>query len=154
MRLARFALIPGAVLLVAACSSGSGATTSAAAATASSAPSASPASTRIEVNLTDALRMEPAQMSVPAGVPVTFVVTNSGAADHEFFLGDETAQMAHEEEMATGGMAHGEPAGITVKPGETKELTHTFDAARQTIAGCHLPGHYAGGMKASVTVTG
>lgn len=42
----------------------------------------------------------------------------------------------------------------SVKPGETKELTHTFDAAGQTIAGCHLPGHFGGGMKASVTVTG
>jgi len=146
MHLARLALIPLAVVLVAACSSGSGAT-------ASSAPSASPASTRIEVNLTDALRMEPEQMTVQAGVPVTFVVTNTGAADHEFFLGDETAQMAHEDEMSMGGMGHDEPDGITVKPGETKELTHTFDAAGQTIAGCHLPGHYGGGMKASVTVT-
>lgn len=160
MRLARLVLIAGAVLLVAACSSGSGATTSPAAATASSAPaassvpSASAAATRIEVKLTDALRIEPAQLAVPAGVPVTFVVTNAGAADHEFYLGDETAQMAHEEEMSMGAMAHGDPAGISVKPGETKELTYTFDAAGQTLAGCHVAGHYGGGMKATITVEG
>ncbi len=154
MRLARFALIPAVALLVAACAAGSGATTVPAGSTAASAPSASAAATRIEVNLTDALRMEPAQLTVPAGVPITFVVTNSGAADHEFYLGDEDAQMAHEDEMSSGGMAHGDPAGISLKPGETKELTYTFDATGQTLAGCHVAGHYGGGMKATITVEG
>jgi len=154
MRLARFALILAAILSVAACTSGSSAATSPAGTTASSVPSASSAATRIEVNLTDALRMEPAQLSVPAGVPITFVVTNSGATDHEFYLGDEQAQTAHEGEMSSGGMAHGDPAGISVKPGETKELTHTFDAPGQTLAGCHVAGHYGGGMKATISVEG
>ena len=154
MRLVRFALIPAAALFVAACSSSSGATTSPAGATASSVPSASAAATRIEVNLTDALRMEPAELTVPAGVPITFVLTNSGATDHEFYLGDEDAQMAHEDEMSSGGMAHGDPAGISLKPGGTKELTYTFDAAGRTLAGCHVAGHYAGGMKATITVEG
>ena len=154
MRLSRFALIPAAALLVAACSS-AGATPSTAGATASSAPSASTASTRVEVKLTDALRMEPVQLTVPAGVPITFVVTNSGAIDHEFYLGDEKAQAEHEKEMAAmGGMAHDEPEGIALEPGETKELTYTFQAAGQTLAGCHVAGHYGGGMKAAITVEG
>jgi len=154
MRIARFALIPVATLLLAACSSGGGATTSPPATTASAVPSAPAAATRVEVELTDALRMEPAQMSVPAGVPVTFVVTNSGATDHEFYLGDEEAQMEHEEEMSMGGMSHDDPSGISLKPTETKELTYTFAAAGQTIAGCHVAGHYGGGMKAAITVEG
>lgn len=150
--MSRLALIPVAALLVAACSSGGGATTGAAASAASSAPAAA---IRIEVNLTDALKIEPATMTIPAGVPVTFVVTNSGASDHEFYLGDEEAQAAHEKEMVEmGGMAHDEPAGIAVKPGETKELTYTFAEAGQTLAGCHVVGHYGGGMKAEITVTG
>jgi len=154
VRLSRFALIPAAALLVAACSS-AGATPSTAGATASSAPSASTASTRVEVKLTDALRMEPVQLTVPAGVPITFVVTNSGAIDHEFYLGDEKAQAEHEKEMAAmGGMAHDEPEGIALEPGETKELTYTFQAAGQTLAGCHVAGHYGGGMKAAITVEG
>lgn len=93
-------------------------------------------------------------MSVTAGMPVTFVVTNSGATDHEFYLGDEAAQMQHEKEMSIDGMTHDEPAGISVKPGETKELTYTFAAAGQALAGCHVAGHYGGGMKAAITVTG
>ncbi len=92
-------------------------------------------------------------MSVPAGSPVTFVVTNTGASDHEFYLGDEAAQAEHAEEMADmGGMTHDEPEGIGVKPGETKELTYTFAEAGMTLAGCHVAGHYGAGMKAEITV--
>lgn len=104
------------------------------------------------MQLTDALKMEPAEMAVPAGVPVTFVVTNAGSIDHEFYLGDEAAQAEHEQEMQAGGMAHDEPMGIGVKPGETKELTVTFPEAGSILAGCHVAGHYAGGMKASVEI--
>jgi uncharacterized cupredoxin-like copper-binding protein len=113
----------------------------------------SAAATRIEVRLTDELRIEPAEMRVPAGLPVTFVVTNAGTLDHEFYLGDEAAQLAHAQEMADmGGMLHDEPEGIGVGPGETKELTYTFAAPGVTFAGCHVDGHYLGGMKATITV--
>lgn len=139
----RIALLPAIALLLAACASGTTPTT---------AP-ASAAATRIEVTLTDALRIEPASMTVPAGVPVTFVVTNAGALEHEFYLGDEAAQMEHEEEMSMGGMAHGDPSGIGVDPGTTAELTYTFPAAGAVLAGCHVAGHYLAGMKADITVT-
>jgi uncharacterized cupredoxin-like copper-binding protein len=155
VRLARIALIPVAALLIAACSSGSSTAAPASPSAASASPSAAAQATRIEVKLTDSLRMEPASMSVPAGVPVTFVVTNEGAIDHEFYLGDEDAQAEHEQEMTDmGGMAHDEPEGIAVKPGETKELTYTFAEPGETLAGCHVVGHYGGGMKATITVEG
>jgi uncharacterized cupredoxin-like copper-binding protein len=144
-------MLMSATLLVAACSPGGGARTSQSV----PASSTSAAATRIEVTLNDALKIEPAAMTVPAGVSVAFVVTNSGAADHEFYLGDEEAQAEHEKEMAEmGGMTHDEPEGIAVKPGETKELTYTFAEAGETLAGCHVAGHYGGGMKATITVTG
>lgn len=146
------ALIPIVAVLAAACSS-SGASPSAPAAEPSAAPVES-AATRVEVSLADQLRIEPASMTVPAGVPVTFVVTNAGALEHEFYLGDEEAQAAHGAEMLeVGGMRHDEPEGIAVAPGETKELTYTFAEPGETLAGCHVAGHYAGGMKADITVT-
>lgn len=149
LRFARLALTSAAALLVAACSTGGGATNG----PSSSAQPALAGATRIEVTLTDALKIEPASMTVPAGATVTFVVTNTGASDHEFYLGDEAAQAEHEKEMAEmGGMAHDEPEGIAVKPGETKELTYTFPEAGNTLAGCHVAGHYGGGMKADITV--
>jgi len=151
MSLRHIALLPAAVLLVAACSSGGAATSDATAATSSVPSPAAPS--RIEVSLTDALKIEPASMTVPVGVPVTFVVTNTGTTDHEFYLGDEEAQAEHEMEMAEmGGMSHDEPEGIAVEPGETKELTYTFADAGQTLAGCHVAGHYGAGMKAGITV--
>jgi uncharacterized cupredoxin-like copper-binding protein len=143
MRLARLALVAALSLIVATCSAGASNT---------SAPSSS-AGTRIEVKLTDALRIEPATMRVPVGQPVTFVVTNTGASDHEFYVGDEQAQAEHEKEMAAmGGMAHDEEMGIGVKPGQTKELTITFPAAGTTLAGCHVAGHYGLGMKATIEI--
>ena len=133
-------------LLVAACSAGAANT---------SAPASTSALTRIEVKLTDALRIEPATMTVPAGKSVTFVVTNVGSTEHEFYLGDEAAQTAHATEMAAmGGMSHDEPMGIGLKPGQTKELTVTFPAAGATLAGCHVGGHYELGMKATIEIAG
>jgi uncharacterized cupredoxin-like copper-binding protein len=145
MSLTRLALIPFVVLVVACSSNG-----------ASPPATGEPAdaTTRIEVGLTDSLRIEPAAMTVPAGVPVTFVVTNEGAIEHEFVLGDEATQAAHEAEMASGGMGHDTANSITLAAGETKELTFTFEAPGETLAGCHLPGHYDGGMRATITITG
>jgi plastocyanin len=48
------------------------------------AASPSPASQTIEVKLSDALRMEPAVMTVMPGQPVTFMLTNTGTIEHEF----------------------------------------------------------------------
>jgi len=122
--------------------------------TTSASPSAAASPLVIEVALTDALRIDPAAVSVPAGVPVTFRVTNAGALAHEFFLGDATAQDQHETEMqAAGGEAtHDGPMGIGVAPGDTEELTFTFPTAGEWLAGCHVTSHYAGGMRARIEV--
>ena len=139
-------LVIATIAIVAACGGG-GATTP---------PSSAPGSgdaTRIEVRVTDSFRIEPGDFQVPAGEPVTFVVTNAGVLDHEFFIGDEAAQDAHDAEMlSSGGMLHDEATGIGVKPGTTKELTLTLEAG-STFAGCHVPGHYAGGMKTSISAS-
>lgn len=149
MHLVRLAALGSIAALVAACAGGSQAPTPSAAPSVAAAPTAS----RIAVRLTDALRIEPASMIVPAGVPVTFVVTNAGGIAHEFVLGDEAAQAEHETEMASSmGMGQDEAMAITVAPGATKELTVTFPTASTLLAGCHVAGHYAGGMKAAVEV--
>ncbi len=153
MHVRHLALAPAFILIVAACSgTASTASPSGAAESSSPAPSASAAAQRIDVKLTDTLKIEPAEMTVRTGQPVTFVVTNTGAIEHEFYLGDEAAQGEQEQMMASGQMAHDTAESISLQPGETKELTYTFDMAGETLAGCHVAGHYAGGMKASITV--
>lgn len=141
-----------AVSLVAACS-GSAPTTPKPTLTPASTPSTPGAgAVRIEVTLTDALRIEPAQIRVPAGVPVTFVVTNTGTLEHELYVGDSAAQDAHEVEMAGGADMHDHRDGIGVRPGQTKELTMTFQAGASLLGGCHVQGHYLAGMKTVITV--
>lgn len=162
MRPRSTSLIPSLALLLAACSAG---TSPSVPVTASATPVPSQASpsaaspersvlaTRVEVALNDALRIEPASMTVPAGVPVTFVVKNVRKIDHEFFLGDEQAQAEHEREMQEmGGMMHDEPMGIVVPAGARKELTVTFSTPGTILAGCHVAGHYLAGMKATIEI--
>ncbi len=150
MRRTSMTLATLALATLVACSSGAGRPNASSPAAGTSALAGA---TRLPVTMTDALRMEPAQLSVPRGTPVTFVVTNSGAIDHEFYLGDEEEQAEHERDMAgDDGMDHDVPNGITVKPGQTKELTFTFPESGATLAGCHIPGHYPAGMKADIKV--
>jgi uncharacterized cupredoxin-like copper-binding protein len=154
MHLVRIAPLAAIAVLAAACSGG-GATPAPATAAPIESAQASVAATRVDVTLTDRLRIEPATMTVPAGQPVTFVVTNSGAVFHEFVLGDEAEQMAHDKEMAEAGgmsMPMDEPMAIGVEPGKTKELTVTFAEPGTILAGCHVIGHYAAGMRADVTI--
>ena len=149
MRLRHLALAPALALAVAACSGAA----SQPPASEPAAASAGASSQTIEVKLTDALRMEPAAMTVKAGQPVTFMVTNTGAIEHEFYLGGAAAQAEQEQTMQSGAMVHDNSEGISLKPGETKELTYTFTEVGQTLAGCPVAGHYSGGMKAAITVT-
>lgn len=154
--LVRAALMLAVAVAAAACSSGTSSSPAAPTA-ASPTPATSAVSAGgvrdIAVTLTDALRFEPATFEVKAGERVGFMVTNAGKIRHEFFIGDEDAQREHEAEMASMGMAHDEENGISVDPGQTKQLEVTFDAPGETLVGCHEPGHYAGGMRATITIT-
>jgi uncharacterized cupredoxin-like copper-binding protein len=137
-------LIVGFAMLLAACApSGGGASPS------EQAPRA------IQVTMTDELRFEPAEFTVRAGETVRFEVTNAGQIVHEFLIGDEAAQEQFEMEMSEGnGMQHDTDAGVSVEPGEGDTFDYTFDEAGDLLAGCHEPGHYAGGMVATITVEG
>ena len=138
------ALIIATTLGVSACGNGESAT--------------SPDTTKtIEVKMTDN-EFTPGSFDVATGEKVTFRFTNDGKIAHEAILGTEAEQAAHGAEMAAGtsmeGMNHGGAAeGITVKPGKTATLTQTFDTDDTLIIGCHVPGHYEAGMKATVNVT-
>lgn len=96
----------------------------------------------------------PDAFTVKAGSTVTFVFTNSGAVEHEAVIGDAEFQDEHEAEMAEGGsMEEGsdEPE-VVAEPGETADLTYSFDTPGTLLIGCHISGHWDAGMKATVTV--
>jgi uncharacterized cupredoxin-like copper-binding protein len=110
----------------------------------------------IQIGALDELAWEPASVTVEAGETVTFEVRNEGELHHEFVLGSEEVQEAHEM-AAMEGMDH-EGAGaealavVELPPGETQEVSVTFEEPGEILYGCHEPGHYDGGMVGTVTV--
>ena len=116
------------------------------------APSAAPLAGEIEIVMSDAMRFAPDPITVKAGEEVTFVVKNEGIIVHEFVVGTKEEQSDHAAEMAEGGMSHGHDNVLSLKAGETGTLSMTFAEARSLLIGCHEPGHYEAGMKATLTV--
>jgi plastocyanin len=93
---------------------------------------------------------EPVELSVPAGVPVTFVLVNEDPIDHEWLIGDDAFHEAHR----TGTHAtHGDVATeVTIPALETARTTITFEEAGDYAYICHLPAHEAYGMVGVLTV--
>ena len=63
----------------------------------------------IAISMDDTLRFDPAEVTVGASEVVRFVLTNTGAATHDFLIGDQATQEEHGAEMAAG-MTHGHDA--------------------------------------------
>jgi uncharacterized cupredoxin-like copper-binding protein len=92
----------------------------------------------------------PSDFAFAPGETVTFVVENADPIDHEFLLGDETVQLAHE--LGTEAYHPPRPGEMSVPAGTTMRTTYTFDEPGQVLLGCHLPGHYAYGMRGTISV--
>ena len=95
---------------------------------------------------------DPVALTVPAGVPITFVLVNEDPIDHEWLIGDEDFHAAHR----TGTHAsHGAvPTEVTVPALETVETTITFEQPGTFDYICHLPSHESYGMVGTLTVEG
>jgi uncharacterized cupredoxin-like copper-binding protein len=114
------------------------------------APTATPndGAQAVEVTLLDSMAIKPKNITVDAGTPVRFVITNDGALEHDFFIGSDREQKQRES-------GQGEPGPdryVAVPPGATVTLLTTFPSAGKTIVGCVVPGHYSAGMKATITI--
>lgn len=119
--------------------------------------SAGPAKTQVEISMTDNA-YSPSTVTVPKGQKVVLKFMNSGSVEHEAIIGDTAVQDDHAQEMMDGHSMSGMGGGasdrtVTVNPGETAEITTTFDTAGTLIIGCHEKGHYEAGMKALLKVT-
>jgi uncharacterized cupredoxin-like copper-binding protein len=111
--------------------------------------------TTVRVSQLDELAFDPTSIDVRAGETVEFVVTNEGAIGHEFVLGNESFQAAHEDEMAgMSGLMPDEPNALSLAPGQTKRLIWTFTEPGSLLYGCHVPGHYPAGMVGEIVVAG
>jgi uncharacterized cupredoxin-like copper-binding protein len=101
-------------------------------------------------------RFEPAAVRVEPGQRIRFVLRNTDPIDHEFILGDDDVQRRHEQGRER--EHHGEvPGERSVAAGQEAVTTYAFPASldgRALEFACHLPGHYAYGMRGSVTGEG
>jgi uncharacterized cupredoxin-like copper-binding protein len=93
---------------------------------------------------------EPSKLEFAPGTTVRFVVYNTDPIDHEFILGDAKVQEVHE--LGTEAHHQPRPGEMSIPAGTTRTTTYTFVQSGSLIFGCHLPGHYAFGMRGSVTV--
>jgi uncharacterized cupredoxin-like copper-binding protein len=94
---------------------------------------------------------DPATVHVPAGVPVTFVITNTDPIDHEWIVGDAATHQRHR--TGTEPVHDARPTEITIPAGTQRRTTVTFAATGDELFICHLPGHEAYGMIGTVVIT-
>jgi len=92
----------------------------------------------------------PTAMDVRAGETVRFKLVNQDPITHEFIIGDAALQQRFE--LSHPENHNGKPGQATVMPGETRYLSFTFATAVSLIFACHRPGHYAYGMRGTITV--
>jgi uncharacterized cupredoxin-like copper-binding protein len=96
----------------------------------------------------------PSHIQVHAGTTIRFRFHNAATIAHEAFIGDQSAQVSHDAEMGRPGGMGGmhDPNEVEVEPGATKDVTYRFSQGDNLILGCHESGHYAAGMRATITV--
>lgn len=98
----------------------------------------------------------PATVTVKVGQTVRFNIVNHSNAAHEFVIGDQDEQLAHDKEMAAmpNMTMDDDPNGVSVAAGKTATLIWTFTRPGALQYACHIPGHYAAGMSGQLHVHG
>ena len=113
------------------------------------APAANSARVEIPIRYSQYERHE---VTVRAGVPITFVIHNGDPIDHEWTVGDAGV---HERHRTGTEPVHGSrPTEVTIRAGATATTTVTFSRPGTYLYVCHLPGHEAYGMVGTLRVTG
>ncbi len=107
-------------------------------------------------------RFSPAVLDLVPGERIVLRVLNGGLETHEAVIGDEAVQTAWEAAHAA---VQGAPPGptpaisvppgreglrVVVRSGERVDVEWTVPGTAGLIVGCHIPGHYARGMRSPV----
>ena len=101
----------------------------------------------------DKMNFTPNKVEVKRGEQIRFILTNTGAFEHEFILATSEQNLKHAEEMKKNpDMEHSDPNGKRIDPQETKEIVWRFSRAGQFEFGCLIPGHREAGMMGVVIV--
>lgn len=96
----------------------------------------------VKLDMTDAFRFTPADVTVKRGETVKFVVANSGKVLHEMVLGTTGELRAHAELMKKfPDMEHVDANMAHVKPGAMGEIVWQFTKAGEYQFACLVLGH-------------
>jgi uncharacterized cupredoxin-like copper-binding protein len=107
----------------------------------------------VKIDMTDAFRFTPADVTVKRGETVKFVVSNSGKQLHEMVLGTAQELQQHAELMKKfPTMEHADANMAHVKPGAKGEIVWQFNKAGEYQFACLIPGHFEAGMVGKVVV--
>lgn len=107
----------------------------------------------IRVDMSDAFRFDPAEVTIRRGQTVRFIVSNHGRQLHEMVLGTSEALKAHAALMRRfPNMEHADANMTHVKPGATGEIVWQFDQPGAYQFACLIPGHFEAGMVGQLIV--
>lgn len=107
----------------------------------------------IDVSLHDAMRFEPAEITVRQGDTIRLRIRNAGRLLHELVIGSEEELARHAALMrANPDMAHEAPYMAHVNPGQAGEIVWQFSRAGTFKYGCLVPGHFEAGMVGTIKV--
>jgi uncharacterized cupredoxin-like copper-binding protein len=99
----------------------------------------------VAINTDDLLNFVPSVVPIAEGETISFEVSNSGRATHEFKVGPMDAVMADEASA---------PEIAEIAPGSTETMTYTFQGPGPFAFACHAPGHFEHGMVGYLPVNG
>jgi uncharacterized cupredoxin-like copper-binding protein len=114
-------------------------------------PGAAADPTTVEIRI-EFSRFIPSAVTVPAGRPITFVLSNEDPIDHEWIVGDAALHERHR--TGTEPSHTNRPTEVSIDALDQRRTTVTFDGPGTYTFICHLPGHEAYGMTGTVTATG
>lgn len=105
----------------------------------------------IHVNIKEtangSMLFEPDAIHIARGSVVRFVINNSGAIEHEFFLGSFDEVGEHRQWMRKHpDMRHEEGNAVVIPSGQTAELVWEFSNIINLEFVCLIPGHREAGM--------
>jgi plastocyanin len=86
----------------------------------------------------------PAELTVPAGVPLTLELVNEDPIEHEWLVGDADFHQRHR--TGTEPFHDGTPTEVTIPALETRTTIVTFESPGEYQYICHLPNHEEYGM--------
>lgn len=111
----------------------------------------------VQITITG-FRFVPDTIDVTRGESVQFVIHNPTDQAHELYIGSPTEQQADETAHASASPMEQPQVstrygyGVYLPAYSDSEFRYHFSTGSEVMIGCHLPGHWAAGMKAAITV--